>query len=73
MPRHDPPFEASYETALINAGYELRTFPWYYRQLGTPYHNAAMQIAGELNFLLYQRKVRDNGRTDTSEQNDPYA
>mgnify|MGYP007065025834 FL=1 len=60
MPRHDQPFEACYETAIINADYELRNYHWYYRQLGTPYHNAAMQIAGELNFLLYQRKVRDS-------------
>ena len=60
MPRHDQPFEAGYDTAIINADYELRNYHWYYRQLGTPYHNAAMRIAGELNFLLYQRKVRDN-------------
>lgn len=60
MPKHDQPLEAGYETALINAAYELRHHPWYDRQLGTPLHNAAMAIAGELNFLLYQRKLRDD-------------
>ena len=60
MPRHDQPFEAGYDTAIINADYELRNYPWPLRQYGTPLHRAAMQIAGELNFLLYQRKVRDN-------------